>query len=174
VCEDMDDSTDYDGPCGCLVESDVLVERDEAIEWGPTKEGNEVPADGEENEDDVEMEHQGGSTSSGKRDSKGLPRVDKVVLELIVDETEYEDKSMEKNPNAKEYLTTTLIDFPYSKPLSPCHGSREPFRRRRSSGAGLLQALKPPPLSLIALEVRGLVREVELVGKVRVVLQVYI
>lgn len=43
-----------DSPSDLLVKSDVLVEWNNVVQWRPTKERDEVAADGKENEDDVD------------------------------------------------------------------------------------------------------------------------
>jgi hypothetical protein len=53
---------DDDRPSGGLVEGDVLVKGDDLIERCATEEGNEIAADGEEDEDDVNVEDKGSST----------------------------------------------------------------------------------------------------------------
>jgi hypothetical protein len=60
---DVEGGEEDDGPCGCLVEGDVLVEGDEVVERRATEEGDEVAADGEEDEDDVDMKDECGGTS---------------------------------------------------------------------------------------------------------------
>jgi hypothetical protein len=59
----MDDGEHYDRPCGELVESEVIVERNEVVERGATEEGDEVAADGEEYEDDIDVKDK--SSSAG-------------------------------------------------------------------------------------------------------------
>lgn len=47
---------EYDhGPRCCFVEGDVFVEGNELVQRGPTKERDEVAADGQKNEDDIGM-----------------------------------------------------------------------------------------------------------------------
>jgi hypothetical protein len=55
----MHDSADDNGPGGGLVEGDVLVEGDELVEGCATKEGDEIAADGEKDEDDINMQDKG-------------------------------------------------------------------------------------------------------------------
>ena len=45
------------------MEGDVLVEGDDVVEWGTTEERDEVAADWEENEYDVDVKDQRGCTS---------------------------------------------------------------------------------------------------------------
>lgn len=52
----MYDAPSHNCPCGGLVEGDVLVKRNDIAERGPSEERYEVTADGEENEDDIDVE----------------------------------------------------------------------------------------------------------------------
>jgi hypothetical protein len=61
---DMNDGPYDDRPCRGLVESDVLVKGNEVVERGPAQEGYKVPTNGKEDEDNIYMENQGGSTSN--------------------------------------------------------------------------------------------------------------
>ena len=56
VGDDVNDGEDDDGPGDSLVERDVLVERDERVERRPAEEGDEVAADGEQDECDIDVE----------------------------------------------------------------------------------------------------------------------
>ena len=67
VSDDVDDGAEDDGPGGRLVEGDVLVEGDDVVEGRAAQEGDEVPADGEENEDDIDMEDKCGGSGDGCR-----------------------------------------------------------------------------------------------------------
>lgn len=49
----VDHGPDTDGPTHCLVESDILVERNDCTNRGTTHERDEVSADWEKNEDDI-------------------------------------------------------------------------------------------------------------------------
>lgn len=51
----MDPREEDDGPGDKLVEGDVLVELDDAVEGRLTGQGDEGPADGEEDECDINM-----------------------------------------------------------------------------------------------------------------------
>ena len=57
VRKDMNYGTSDDGPCGCLVKGDVLVERDDVVQWGASEHWDEVAANWEENKDDIYMEN---------------------------------------------------------------------------------------------------------------------
>lgn len=59
VRDDVHDGEEDDGPGDHFVEGDVLVEGDDVVEWGAPEEGDEVPADGEEDEDDIDVEDEG-------------------------------------------------------------------------------------------------------------------
>jgi hypothetical protein len=63
VGQNMDNGEKDDRPSRGLMESDVLVERNDVVQWCPTEKGNEVPADGEEDEGDINVQNKGSSTS---------------------------------------------------------------------------------------------------------------
>ena len=63
MCDDVDNGTNDDSPTCGFVEGDVLVKRNDFIQGGAANEGDEVAADGEEDEGDVDMETEGSGTS---------------------------------------------------------------------------------------------------------------
>lgn len=56
VRDDVDDGEDDDGPGDGLVERDVLIERNERAKRRAAQDGDEVAADGEEDERDIDVE----------------------------------------------------------------------------------------------------------------------
>jgi hypothetical protein len=65
VGDDVDDGEKDDGPCGGLVEGDVLVKGDDVAQGGNTEEGDKVAADGEEDERGIDVQDQGGGAGNG-------------------------------------------------------------------------------------------------------------
>ena len=65
VSGNMDNREQDHGPCGCFVEGDVFVKRNELVQWGPTKEGDEIATDGQKDEDDIGVENESSRTSNG-------------------------------------------------------------------------------------------------------------
>ena len=63
--EGVNERPEDDGPGGGLVEGDVLVEGNDVVQRGPAQHGDEVPAYREQDEGDVDMENESGSTSDG-------------------------------------------------------------------------------------------------------------
>jgi hypothetical protein len=55
VRENMHDSADDDGPGGGLMEGEVLVKGDDVVKGCATEEGYEIAADGEKDEDNIDM-----------------------------------------------------------------------------------------------------------------------
>jgi hypothetical protein len=55
MSQGMYEGPEDDGPASGLVEGDVFVERNEVVKGRATEEGDEVTADREENEDDVDV-----------------------------------------------------------------------------------------------------------------------
>jgi hypothetical protein len=55
VRENMNDSADDDRPSSGLMEGDVLVKGDDVVQRRATEEGDEIAADGEKDEDDINM-----------------------------------------------------------------------------------------------------------------------
>lgn len=64
VSTNMDSTTDDNRPGSCLVESDVLVEWNDIIEGCATKERDEVTADREKDESNVNVEDQSSRTGN--------------------------------------------------------------------------------------------------------------
>lgn len=54
-----------DGPAGGLVEGDVLVERDDVVQRGAPEHGDEVPADGQEDERGIDVQDERCRTGDG-------------------------------------------------------------------------------------------------------------
>jgi len=64
VRDNVNDGADNDRPGGSLMESDTLVKGDDLVERCATKEGDKIAADGEEDEDDINVEDKGGGTGN--------------------------------------------------------------------------------------------------------------
>ena len=58
----MNDRPEDNGPSSRLVESDVLVEGNDVVQGCAAQHGDEVPAYGEQNEGDIDMEDESSST----------------------------------------------------------------------------------------------------------------
>jgi hypothetical protein len=56
VRSDMDDGPGNNGPCRGFVEGDVLVERYDTVQRGPSEERDEISANRQQDEDDIDME----------------------------------------------------------------------------------------------------------------------
>ncbi len=65
VCPDVHGCAGDDRPCRGLVKGDVLVERDDMIEGCAAEEGDKVAADGEKDEDDVDMKDESSGAGDG-------------------------------------------------------------------------------------------------------------
>src|ERR1700733_12573752 len=65
VGHDMNSSPNDYGPRSSFVKSNVLVKWVDVVERSTTQKGDDVPADRKENEYDIHMKDQGGSTSNG-------------------------------------------------------------------------------------------------------------
>lgn len=61
-----------DGPSDQLMECDVLIERNHVVQRRPPGHGDQISADWEKNEGDVNMQHQGGRTRYRERKTKSL------------------------------------------------------------------------------------------------------
>lgn len=64
VGSNMDRGEDDNRPCGCDVEFDVVIERNDIVQGRLAEERDEVSADWEKNEDDIEMEDECGGTGN--------------------------------------------------------------------------------------------------------------
>ena len=65
VGDDVNDGEDDDGPGDGLVERDVLVEGDKRVQGRAPEERDEVTADGEEDEGNVDVEDESSCTGDG-------------------------------------------------------------------------------------------------------------
>jgi hypothetical protein len=65
VGDGVNERPEDDGPGGGLVEGDVLVEGNDVVQGCPAQHGDEVPAYGEQDEGDIDVKNEGGSTSDG-------------------------------------------------------------------------------------------------------------
>lgn len=65
VGDGVDCGADDDSPGGGLVEGDVFVEWDDVVEWGAAQHGDEIPADRQQDKDDVDVEDEGGGSGDG-------------------------------------------------------------------------------------------------------------
>ncbi len=63
VGDNVDDREDDDRPSDRLVERDVLVERNDRVERGLAEQGDEVAANGEQNERNIDVEDESSGTS---------------------------------------------------------------------------------------------------------------
>jgi hypothetical protein len=108
----MDGGTDDDGPSGGFVEGNVLVEWDDVVKGSSAKKGDEVAADGKEDEDDIDMENKGSGTGDGEGYAKKRPCDIRVVTELIMEEAQDSDEQMKENPNTEENMSSTVVDHP--------------------------------------------------------------
>ena len=61
----MDHCPDDDRPTCGFVQGEVLVEGDDVVQWCLSEERNEIAADREEDEDDVDMKQERCSTGDG-------------------------------------------------------------------------------------------------------------
>jgi hypothetical protein len=110
--ECVDKRPDNNGPSYCLMEGDVLVERNDCTNWGTTHERDEVSADWKENEDYIDVTQHCGGTSDSESGSKLVSGVIQVVFESIVGETKSSNKYMKEDEDRKEYSVATFIDHP--------------------------------------------------------------
>lgn len=137
VGDNVHDGEDDNGPGDSLVEGDVLVERNEGVERRPTEHGDEVSADGEKDEGDIDVEDEGSGTgdsciectrrvaqSAGygasrggcqgltEGDTEGGAGGNRAVLELVMHEAKGDDKEMEEDEDEEEHAPAALINHP--------------------------------------------------------------
>ena len=70
----VDCGEDNDGPCSRNVELDVIIKRNDIVQWGLAEEGDEVPANWEQDEDNIEMEDERGGTGDCWTSARGQLR----------------------------------------------------------------------------------------------------
>jgi len=109
---DVDDSPNDNGPCGGFVEGDALVEGNDLAEGRAAEEGDEIAADGEENENDVDVKNQGSGASDDVCGPIICASVHQIVFELVIDSAKGSNEQMKENPNREEQLSTTFVDHP--------------------------------------------------------------
>ena len=102
-------------------------------------------------------------------DTKSGAGADKIVLELVVQRTESKDEDVEEDPNGEEHPPSSFVDHPDGPFLPPATGLIRSHLNGRS-GVRALQALKPPALGLVALQMTGVGRKSD-IAHVRVLLQ---
>ncbi len=68
------------GPSNQLVESDILVKGNNVVQGSTPGHGDQIPANGEQDESNIDVESQSSRTSNGKRQTKLLSLFDTVVL----------------------------------------------------------------------------------------------
>lgn len=86
VSDGVDPAEEENGPSDGDVEGDVLVELDDAVEWRLAGQGDECPADGEQNHGHIEVEYQSCRSSNHVRRSEGIAGSLQTVLHCVVDE----------------------------------------------------------------------------------------
>jgi hypothetical protein len=155
VGTNMDRGKDNNGPRGCDVEFDVVIERNDIVQGRLAEERDEVSADWEKNEDDIEMEDECGGTGNGEADTEDIAGTSECVLELVVQEAENDDQNVQKYVEAKYNLCSPAVDEPgviALHYLGILHLRRErlPF----DSSGGSHDALETASLRLVALERR--------------------
>jgi hypothetical protein len=91
VRNDVNNGGGNDGPTSKLVEGYVAIERNDTIERGASKEGYEVAANREENEDYVDMKDKRRCPCNGESDAKFGPSILQIILPLIIDEAKSSD-----------------------------------------------------------------------------------
>jgi hypothetical protein len=68
VGKNVDDTANNNRPCRRLVEGDVFVEGDDVVQRCPSEERDEVTANREEDEDDVDVQNESGGSGNGCED----------------------------------------------------------------------------------------------------------
>ena len=79
------------GPGDELMESDVLVELYYAIQRRLSCQRDQGPADGEDDQSNVEMEHQRSGPGDGVPKPERRPCVGEIILQMVVEESKGKD-----------------------------------------------------------------------------------
>jgi hypothetical protein len=148
VREDVHSSASDNGPGGSFMESDVLIKRNDIIERRPTKEGNEVSANREKDENDIDVKNKSSGTSNGISDAKNLASRSQVVFQLIVEKPKDGYQQMKEYPDEKEQTPSAFIDHPKVEFLLPTGGLKRAFDSAGDT-RGPLQALQSPPFGFV-------------------------
>lgn len=155
MSDDVNDGPKDDGPGGGFVEGDVLVERDDVVQGCLAQQGYEVPANREQNEGYIDVKNEGGGTSKDETIPEHSPRIVRVVIQSIHNETQAENEEVEENPDKKEQTTTTLVYHPDIPPIQESGRLVRPFLSG-TIDIRPLEGLQTPPFGLVSLEVAGL------------------
>lgn len=148
VGEGVDDTTGEDGPCGRFMKGKIFVERNDSAQGCPAHDGDEVAADWEQNEDDVDMEDQGRGTRNCKCNAEGGSGIVQIILEVVVYKSEDCDKEVQEQEGRKEDVSLALIDHPQGDAVSEGLGSCGLL----SGGVAALEALESASLGLVSLK----------------------
>ncbi len=100
-----------------------------------------------------------------KGDTKRSTSVDRIIPELVVEETENPNEEMKEDKYGEKELFAAVVDHPNIPLLFPALRLERKFGDR-GVREGPLKTLEPPALSLIALEVRRLVPIAIRVGQI--------
>jgi hypothetical protein len=139
---DMDHTECSDGPSRRLVEINVFLEGDDVVKGGLAKERDEIAANREEDENDINVEYQRSGTGDSciqRSDmfhsssacnrarkvaltighTKHLTSTDSIVLELVVEEPEDDHQDVQEDPDGQKYMFTALVDHSVVPLISP-------------------------------------------------------
>ena len=102
----MDGAPHHDGPGEPLVEGDVLVQQGphaaRSALTAAAHEGDEITADGQEDQGRVEVDHEGGHSREGERLPRADPHVGELRVELEPEEVDAAESKIDKHPDGKE------------------------------------------------------------------------
>lgn len=102
VRDGVDPGEEDDGPRRRDVEGDILVELDDTVQRCLPGDGDEGPADGEEDQGDIDMEDEGRGPRYHVRWPECVARGLETVLDSVVDETEGKHKSVQEYEDEDE------------------------------------------------------------------------
>lgn len=116
---DVDHTECSDGPSRRLVEINVFLEGDDVVKGGLAKERDEIAANREEDENDINVEYQRSGTGDSIGHTKHLTSTDSIVLELVVEEPEDDHQDVQEDPDGQKYMFTALVDHSVVPLISP-------------------------------------------------------
>ena len=102
----MDDAPHHNGPGEPLVEGDVLVQQGphaaRSALTAAAHEGDEITANGQEDQGRVEVDHEGGHSREGERLPRADPHVGELRVELEPEEVDAAESKIDEHPYGKE------------------------------------------------------------------------
>lgn len=124
MCDSMHPAKEDDGPGHQLMEGDVLVELDDAVQRRLPCQRDERSTYREDEDRNVEVEDQGSGSRNRVGNTKSSPRRGQIVFHVEIQEAERVHHTMDSDEQKYKQPPVAFIDHPAIKFFSPCEISR--------------------------------------------------